>query len=93
MIHSGLPHNPTTHGAGMVNVLCFGAALGACRACLLPCPSPCLMTRNPHVCQRPCPSFATQAYGKMFHSGLPHKSINPIELAMAALQRMQVGVY
>lgn len=26
----------------------------------------------------------------MFHSGLPHKSINPIELAMAALQHMQV---
>ena len=28
--------------------------------------------------------------GKLFHSGLPHKSVNPLELCMEALKEMQV---
>ena len=31
--------------------------------------------------------------GKLFHSGLPHKSINPIELAMDAVSEMQQRFY
>jgi hypothetical protein len=31
--------------------------------------------------------------GKLFHSGLPHKSINPIELCMDALMEMQKRFY
>ncbi|GLC37544.1 hypothetical protein PLESTB_001759000 [Pleodorina starrii] len=38
-------------------------------------------------------AWSLKAYGKMFHSGLPHKSINPIELAMAAVQYMQDRFY
>lgn len=33
------------------------------------------------------------AHGKLFHSGLPHKSINPIELAMDAVSEMQQRFY
>lgn len=33
------------------------------------------------------------AFGKLFHSGLPHKSINPIELAMDAVSEMQRRFY
>lgn len=33
------------------------------------------------------------AHGKLFHSGLPHKSINPIELAMDAVTEMQRRFY
>ncbi|EFJ48310.1 hypothetical protein VOLCADRAFT_81178 [Volvox carteri f. nagariensis] len=38
-------------------------------------------------------AWSLKVYGKMFHSGLPHKSINPIELAMAAVQYMQDRFY
>lgn len=31
--------------------------------------------------------------GKLFHSGLPHKSINPIELVMDAVQEIQKRFY
>eukprot|EP00878_Enallax_costatus_P035294 GHUV01039313.1.p1 GENE.GHUV01039313.1~~GHUV01039313.1.p1 ORF type:complete len:274 (+),score=69.27 GHUV01039313.1:523-1344(+) len=33
------------------------------------------------------------AHGKLFHSGLPHKSINPIELAMDAVTEIQRRFY
>lgn len=33
------------------------------------------------------------AYGKLFHSGLPHKSINALELAMDAVAEMQRRFY
>ncbi|KAF8063827.1 acetylornithine deacetylase [Scenedesmus sp. PABB004] len=33
------------------------------------------------------------AHGKLFHSGLPHKSINPIELAMDAVAEIQRRFY
>ena len=33
------------------------------------------------------------AKGKLFHSGLPHKAINPLELAMEALQKIQKRFY
>eukprot|EP00775_Hariotina_reticulata_P001518 gene1518-1855_t len=33
------------------------------------------------------------AFGKLFHSGLPHKSINPIEMAMDAVTEMQRRFY
>eukprot|EP00798_Chlamydomonas_sp_ICE-L_P008197 gene8197-1459_t len=33
------------------------------------------------------------AFGKMFHSGLPHKSINPLELCMEAVKEMQERFY
>lgn len=33
------------------------------------------------------------AAGKLFHSGLPHKSINPIELAMDAVTEIQRRFY
>lgn len=38
-------------------------------------------------------AWQLKAHGKMFHSGLPHKAINPIELAMAATQHMQARFY
>ncbi|KAG2484765.1 hypothetical protein HYH03_016419 [Edaphochlamys debaryana] len=38
-------------------------------------------------------AWSLKAYGKMFHSGLPHKSINPMELGMAALTYMQDRFY
>ncbi|XP_028960283.1 acetylornithine deacetylase-like isoform X2 [Malus domestica] len=31
--------------------------------------------------------------GKLFHSGLPHKAINPLELAMEALKEIQLRFY
>jgi acetylornithine deacetylase len=31
--------------------------------------------------------------GKLFHSGLPHKSVNPIELAMDAVGEIQRRFY
>jgi acetylornithine deacetylase len=31
--------------------------------------------------------------GKLFHSGLPHKAVNPIELAMDAVTEMQRRFY
>lgn len=31
--------------------------------------------------------------GKLFHSGLPHKAVNPIELAMDAVAEMQRRFY
>ncbi|XP_068305314.1 acetylornithine deacetylase-like [Pyrus communis] len=31
--------------------------------------------------------------GKLFHSGLPHKTINPLELAMEALKEIQLRFY
>eukprot|EP00197_Chlamydomonas_leiostraca_P004747 CAMPEP_0202867528 /NCGR_PEP_ID=MMETSP1391-20130828/9483_1 /ASSEMBLY_ACC=CAM_ASM_000867 /TAXON_ID=1034604 /ORGANISM="Chlamydomonas leiostraca, Strain SAG 11-49" /LENGTH=429 /DNA_ID=CAMNT_0049547581 /DNA_START=14 /DNA_END=1303 /DNA_ORIENTATION=- len=33
------------------------------------------------------------AHGKMFHSGIPHKAVNPIELAMEGLRVMQDRFY
>lgn len=33
------------------------------------------------------------AYGKVFHSGLPHKAINPVELAMDAISDIQQRFY
>ncbi|CAH9134241.1 unnamed protein product [Cuscuta epithymum] len=33
------------------------------------------------------------ATGKLFHSGLPHKAINPLELAMEALKEIQLRFY
>ncbi len=33
------------------------------------------------------------AHGKLFHSGLPHKSVNPIELGMEALAHLQRRFY
>lgn len=32
-------------------------------------------------------------HGKLFHSGLPHKSVNPMELAMEALAEIQKRFY
>jgi acetylornithine deacetylase len=34
-----------------------------------------------------------KAYGKLFHSGLPHKAINPLELASEALKVIQNRFY
>jgi acetylornithine deacetylase len=34
-----------------------------------------------------------QAYGKLFHSGMPHLGINPMELAMEALSVVQRRFY
>ncbi|KAI3453413.1 hypothetical protein Pfo_010076 [Paulownia fortunei] len=34
-----------------------------------------------------------QVYGKLFHSGLPNKAINPLELAMEALKVIQLQFY
>lgn len=33
------------------------------------------------------------AHGKLFHSGLPNKSVNPMELAMEALAEIQKRFY
>ncbi|CAI7805916.1 unnamed protein product [Closterium sp. NIES-54] len=38
-------------------------------------------------------AWKLKAFGKLFHSGLPHKAINPIELAMTALAEMQTRFY
>ncbi|PNW87021.1 hypothetical protein CHLRE_02g105500v5 [Chlamydomonas reinhardtii] len=38
-------------------------------------------------------AWSLKAKGKMFHSGLPHKSINPLELAMSSLAYMQQRFY
>jgi hypothetical protein len=35
------------------------------------------------------PSTPSTSTGKLFHSGLPHKAVNPVELAMDALADMQ----
>jgi hypothetical protein len=37
--------------------------------------------------------FPLLSPGKLFHSGLPHKSINPIEMAMDAVREMQKRFY
>ena len=38
-------------------------------------------------------AWTLTAYGKLFHSGLPHKSVNPIELAMDAVATLQRRFY
>ncbi|KAG0497030.1 hypothetical protein HPP92_001721 [Vanilla planifolia] len=38
-------------------------------------------------------SWRLRATGKLFHSGLPHKAINPLELLMEALKEMQSRFY
>lgn len=38
-------------------------------------------------------TWSLTATGKMFHSGLPHKSVNPLELAMEALAELQRRFY
>ncbi|KAI3997896.1 hypothetical protein MKX01_036798 [Papaver californicum] len=38
-------------------------------------------------------SWHLRATGKLFHSGLAHKAINPLELAMEALKEMQLRFY
>ncbi|XP_020589779.1 acetylornithine deacetylase [Phalaenopsis equestris] len=38
-------------------------------------------------------SWKLRAAGKLFHSGLPHKAINPLELAMEALKVIQSRFY
>ncbi|CAI5499020.1 unnamed protein product [Closterium sp. Naga37s-1] len=38
-------------------------------------------------------AWKLKAFGKLFHSGLPHKAINPIELAMTALAEIQTRFY
>lgn len=38
-------------------------------------------------------AWTLTAFGKLFHSGLPHKAVNPIELAMDAVLEMQRRFY
>ncbi|KAM0935426.1 putative acetylornithine deacetylase [Dioscorea sansibarensis] len=38
-------------------------------------------------------AWKLRASGKLFHSGLPHKAINPLELAMEALREIQSRFY
>ncbi|EFJ21664.1 hypothetical protein SELMODRAFT_106336 [Selaginella moellendorffii] len=38
-------------------------------------------------------SWKLTAYGKLFHSGLPHKAINPLELCMEAMKEIQTRFY
>lgn len=38
-------------------------------------------------------AWRLRATGKLFHSGLPHKAINPLELAMEALKEIQSRFY
>jgi len=38
-------------------------------------------------------SFHLKAYGKRFHSGFPHKTVNPIELASEAMKYVQDRFY
>ncbi|XP_039119595.1 acetylornithine deacetylase [Dioscorea cayenensis subsp. rotundata] len=38
-------------------------------------------------------AWKLRATGKLFHSGLPHKAINPLELAMEALREIQSRFY
>lgn len=38
-------------------------------------------------------AWTLKVFGKMFHSGLPHKSINPLELAMDSLSEIQKRFY
>ncbi|KAK1326526.1 hypothetical protein QJS10_CPA01g02911 [Acorus calamus] len=38
-------------------------------------------------------SWKLRATGKLFHSGLPHKAINPLEMAMEALKEIQLRFY
>ncbi|CAI5959724.1 unnamed protein product [Closterium sp. NIES-64] len=38
-------------------------------------------------------AWKLKAFGKLFHSGLPHKAVNPIELAMTALAEIQTRFY
>lgn len=37
--------------------------------------------------------WSIKAHGKLFHSGLPHKAINPLELAMEAVAEVQRRFY
>lgn len=37
--------------------------------------------------------LGAQAYGKLFHSGMPHLGINPMELCMEALSIVQRRFY
>jgi acetylornithine deacetylase len=38
-------------------------------------------------------SWKLHCFGKLFHSGLPHKTVNPLELAMEALKEIQKRFY
>ncbi|CAA6669695.1 unnamed protein product [Spirodela intermedia] len=38
-------------------------------------------------------AWRLRATGKLFHSGLPHKAVNPLELAMEALKEIQLRFY
>ncbi|KAF3791011.1 Acetylornithine deacetylase [Nymphaea thermarum] len=38
-------------------------------------------------------AWKLRATGKLFHSGLPHKTVNPLELAMEALKEIQSRFY
>ncbi|CAH9095122.1 unnamed protein product [Cuscuta europaea] len=38
-------------------------------------------------------SWKFNVIGKLFHSGLPHKAINPLELAMEAFKEIQLRFY
>ncbi|XP_031502054.1 acetylornithine deacetylase [Nymphaea colorata] len=38
-------------------------------------------------------AWKLRATGKLFHSGLPHKTVNPLELAMEALKEIQLRFY
>ncbi|CAL9780564.1 unnamed protein product [Musa acuminata subsp. burmannicoides] len=38
-------------------------------------------------------AWRLRATGKLFHSGLPHKAINPLELAMEAFKEIQLRFY
>jgi len=54
-----------------------------------------LDSADKHPCLGTAGMFAWHltARGKLFHSGLPHKAINPIELAMDALTHLQKRFY
>lgn len=59
---------------------------------MLPCPQVDVADSQPCVGTGGILAWQLTAHGKMFHSGIPHKAINPIELAMEALVHIQVGV-
>lgn len=77
------------------------ACLGSCISFVCAAQSPCtaIVTAvtgqaisDIYVCCCCC-LCAAAAAGKLFHSGLPHKSINPLELLMDAVLEIQKRFY